>query len=179
MLLQLALGQKFMYLDYSTVDQIFGLERVEELLSRYSYISINLESFCQGVDWQNIQSVKEEKPPEVVRNADMSPGHGLRAENDQSVTPLMNSEDVFVPKTVLEAEKEKERLPEIETTTAENIFDENDRQVVNILHGGQVKLESQEKPLDVPEEEKPKESKKDKSKEKDEGKKTSNFQLTN
>ena len=160
-----------MYLDYSTVDQIFGLERVEELLSKYSYISINLESFCQGTDWQHIQSTKEEqKPPEVFRNADMSPGHDSKLGSDPSLTPAMNPEDIFVPETVLEAEKKKEPPSETETTTLESTFDENDRQVVNVLHGGKVKLEAQEKPLDVPEE-KPKESKKDKSKEKDERKK--------
>uniref|UniRef100_A0A7E4UTG2 Neur_chan_LBD domain-containing protein n=1 Tax=Panagrellus redivivus TaxID=6233 RepID=A0A7E4UTG2_PANRE len=39
-------GHRIAYLDYEFVDRVFGRDNAEELLRIYSYVGINLESFC-------------------------------------------------------------------------------------------------------------------------------------
>uniref|UniRef100_A0AC34QGC8 Uncharacterized protein n=1 Tax=Panagrolaimus sp. JU765 TaxID=591449 RepID=A0AC34QGC8_9BILA len=118
---RLNLNQKSMFLDYSAVDEAFGLEVVEELLTKHSYIAINLESLCQQLGWKPTDSSETDSAAFPVEKTGKRP------------------ELVLKPKNLAETDE--------------------DRQTLEILDG-HIKLEVQEKPVEVVEEVKPKETSK-------------------
>ena len=42
----MALGQKYVFLDYSMIEELYGIEKVEEILMHHSYVGVNLEQIC-------------------------------------------------------------------------------------------------------------------------------------
>uniref|UniRef100_A0A914QNB2 Neurotransmitter-gated ion-channel ligand-binding domain-containing protein n=1 Tax=Panagrolaimus davidi TaxID=227884 RepID=A0A914QNB2_9BILA len=39
-------GQKYVFLDYSMIEELYGIEKVEEILMHHSYVGVNLEQIC-------------------------------------------------------------------------------------------------------------------------------------
>uniref|UniRef100_A0AC34FVV3 Uncharacterized protein n=1 Tax=Panagrolaimus sp. ES5 TaxID=591445 RepID=A0AC34FVV3_9BILA len=42
----MSLGQKYVFLDYSMIEELYGIEKVEEILMHHSYVGVNLEQIC-------------------------------------------------------------------------------------------------------------------------------------